>query len=58
MADAEKPVRYMERTRRYYRALGYTRDYVWAVVDDVPFARARPITIDCGRSARSGAAAG
>lgn len=30
---------YMERTRRYYRALGYDNDYVWAQFDDVPFAR-------------------
>lgn len=32
------PVAYMERTRRYYRALGYDNDYVWAHHDDVPFA--------------------
>lgn len=38
MADADDPVLYMERTRRYYRALGYTHDYVWATFDDVPFA--------------------
>src|SRR3546814_9290669 len=29
----------MERTRIYYRALGYTNDYVWAYHADVPFAR-------------------
>jgi D-proline reductase (dithiol) PrdB len=39
MADVDEPVRYMERTRHYYRALGYTTDYVWAKHDDVPFAR-------------------
>lgn len=33
------PVPYMERTRAYYRALGYTKDYVWAHHADVPFAR-------------------
>lgn len=33
------PVPYMERTRHYYRALGYETDYVWAHHDDVPFAR-------------------
>src|SRR3546814_15055736 len=33
------PVPYMERTRIYYRALGYTNDYVWAYHADVPFAR-------------------
>ncbi|HEU0215286.1 MAG TPA: hypothetical protein VFQ90_01395 [Stellaceae bacterium] len=27
----------MERTRQYYRALGYTKDYVWATFADVPF---------------------
>ena len=31
-----EPVFYMERTRRYYRALGYDNDYVWAHFDDVP----------------------
>ena len=35
------PVDYMERTRRYYRALGYERDYRWAHHKDVPFARLR-----------------
>jgi D-proline reductase (dithiol) PrdB len=39
MSDADEPVRYMERTRHYYRALGYATDYVWAKHDDVPFAR-------------------
>jgi Glycine/sarcosine/betaine reductase selenoprotein B (GRDB) len=33
------PVRYMERTRNYYRALGYTKDYVWAHHAEVPFTR-------------------
>ncbi|HET8997861.1 MAG TPA: glycine/sarcosine/betaine reductase selenoprotein B family protein [Acetobacteraceae bacterium] len=33
------PVRYMQRTRAYYRALGYTKDYVWAHHADVPFIR-------------------
>ena len=36
---ADQPTRYMERTRDYYRALGYSNDYVWAHFDDVPFAR-------------------
>ncbi len=36
--NADKAVQYMERTRRYYRALGYENDYVWAQHDDVPFA--------------------
>lgn len=33
------PVPYMERTRNYYRALGYANDYVWAHHADVPFVR-------------------
>jgi D-proline reductase (dithiol) PrdB len=28
----------MERTRAWYRALGYERDYIWASADSVPFA--------------------
>lgn len=30
-------VNYMERTRLFYRAQGYERDYVWAHFDAVPF---------------------
>ena len=37
MAEADAPVPYMERTRHYYRALGYTTDYRWATFDHVPF---------------------
>lgn len=37
--DGGLPVPYMERTRQYYRALGYESDYVWAHHDAVPFAR-------------------
>jgi D-proline reductase (dithiol) PrdB len=33
---ADQPVPYMERTRLYYRALGYESDYVWAIVADPP----------------------
>jgi hypothetical protein len=39
MPRNEETVGYMERTREYYRALGYEKDYVWAHYDDVPFAR-------------------
>ena len=39
MTNADGPVQYMARTRYYYRALGYSRDYVWATHDDVPFTR-------------------
>src|SRR5581483_3634022 len=37
MTSADGPVQYMARTRSYYRALGYGRDYVWATHGDVPF---------------------
>ena len=41
---AATPVAYMERTRLYYRALGYRDDYVWAHFDAVPFTRlAKPL---------------
>ena len=30
---------YMERTRQYYRAQGYTTDYEWAHYEEVPFTR-------------------
>ena len=37
---SEEPIAYMERTRHYYRALGYDEDYIWAGdFDDVPFAK-------------------
>lgn len=39
MTESGEPVRYIDRTRHYYRALGYAKDYVWARHDDVPFAR-------------------
>jgi D-proline reductase (dithiol) PrdB len=32
---------YMARTRRYYRAQGYTTDYQWAHFDDVPMTTPR-----------------
>jgi len=41
MIDTGEPVPYMERTRQFYRALGYAKDYVWAHHDDVPFTRLR-----------------
>jgi D-proline reductase (dithiol) PrdB len=37
MAVADSPIQYIERTRNYYRALGYDNDYVWATFDHVPF---------------------
>jgi hypothetical protein len=47
MVDGGEPVRYMERTRQYYRALGYAKDYVWARHDEVPFARLRKPLSEC-----------
>ena len=42
--NEQSPVPYMERTRHYYRALGYQADYAWAHHDDAPFARlTRPL---------------
>ena len=41
MTTSGEPVPYIERTRQYYRALGYTKDYVWATFEDVPFAPLR-----------------
>lgn len=45
MSDA--PVDYMARSRAYYRAQGYKRDYVWAHYDAVPFAPLRKPLADC-----------
>ena len=37
-------VPYMQRTRNYYRALGYDTDYVWSHFEQVPFTRlAKPL---------------
>ncbi len=45
MDDPGQPVGYMERTRLYYRALGYKADYQWAHNETAPFTRlARPLT--------------
>jgi hypothetical protein len=45
MADADPPIKYMDRTRHYYRALGYTQDYIWATFDYVPFSQpAKPLS--------------
>ncbi len=47
MVDTGEPVPYMERTRQYYRALGYAKDYVWARHGEVPFARLPKALADC-----------
>lgn len=36
---AGAPIGYMERTRLYYRALGYEKDYKWARNETAPFTR-------------------
>jgi hypothetical protein len=47
MTTNNEPVGYMERTRQYYRALGYQQDYVWAHYADVPFVRLRKPLAEC-----------
>jgi D-proline reductase (dithiol) PrdB len=47
MSIVDELVGYMERSRHYYRALGYERDYVWARFDDVPFAHLAEPLGDC-----------
>ncbi len=37
----------MERTRDYYRAQGFERDYAWAHAEDVPFARLERALAEC-----------
>ena len=44
-AAHDVPVPYLERTRRYYQALGYGAPYEWARYAEVPFSRlARPLS--------------
>ena len=44
MTQSTETVRYIDRTRDYYRALGYPSDYVWATFAEVPFVRpAKPL---------------
>ncbi len=47
MTPSNEPIRYMERTRLYYRALGYEQDCVWAHYADVPFARSAKPLAEC-----------
>src|SRR6201996_5572780 len=39
--DYDAPIPYMQRTRDYYRAIGYTTPYRWAHHIDAPFASLR-----------------
>ena len=41
-----RPVKYIERTRQYYRAMGYKEDYVWATFENVPFAKLNGVLSD------------
>ncbi|MBL4581892.1 MAG: hypothetical protein JKY29_08750 [Gammaproteobacteria bacterium] len=43
----ENDVSYMERTRDFYRAQGYTNDYQWAHYEDVPFSRLQKPLSQC-----------
>ena len=46
VVEGDQPIRYFGRTRLYYQALAYERDYVWAAFDDVPFRHlARPLEL-------------
>jgi D-proline reductase (dithiol) PrdB len=46
--DYDQPVRYIERTRSWYLALGYANPYRWAHYADVPFAPlAKPLDCCC-----------
>ena len=45
MPTVSEPVRYMERTRRYYAAQGFEKPYLWAQNESVPFVRpAKPVS--------------
>ena len=45
--SADTPIPYMERTRDYYAAIGYTTAYRWARFDDVPFQLLRKPLGEC-----------
>lgn len=43
----DEPIAYMERTRRYYHALGYGPPYLWANFKHVPFAPLTKVLAEC-----------
>ena len=43
----ENDVPYMERTRDFYRAQGYSKDYQWAHYDEAPFSRLQKPLREC-----------
>ena len=47
MAVADSFIPYMERTRLYYRAQGFKRDYIWATHEDTPFLRLQKPLTEC-----------
>lgn len=44
---SNEPIRYMQRTRDWYLALGYGNPYRWAHFDEVPFTRLRKPPANC-----------
>jgi len=45
MTEDNQPIKYIQRTRRYYQALGYGKPYTWAQFDSVPFTHpAKPLS--------------
>lgn len=40
-------IRYIDRTRDYYRAQGFSTDYTWSQNDDIPFTRPSKPLSDC-----------
>ena len=41
------PIDYIERTEKYYLALGYNNPYTWANFNDIPFVKLRKPLFDC-----------
>lgn len=44
---SDESVRYIDRTREYYRGLGYEKAYRWAHFDDIPFTPLRKPLAQC-----------
>jgi hypothetical protein len=47
LEQAAPPVRYIDKTRDYYRREGYQRDYLWATFADGPFTPLRKPVREC-----------
>ena len=50
--DYDAPIPYMQRTRDYYRAIGYTTPYRWAHHIDAPFQPLKKPLAQCARHHR------